>query len=599
MAYVYPNTDIKLLHNVYLQPDYEHTIYFQNKQLQQEFFNNNLRVLYTLTNQQYQRKERGWLKVNLNQNQVLGCNYMIFKNNNYTLSPTENTGTSTRWYYCFITDVEYVNENNTLIKFEIDVMQTYMFDYTLEACFVEREHTTTDNLFENLVTEDLDIGDDLNVQVKRNYDLNPCCVAVIYTSELYTTAGGQIEILTSAEPKKIGNYFTGLGLKCFDLSSSHQDYGLDAFGDFLDMYVTGGFEDAIVNIYQYPQFMGLTFGVTVQAPYTTVSWDLNSEFRPFVNIDGYAPKNKKLFNYPYNFIKLTNNKGSDTVLKFEQWDTQNDIGKFEIAGVPFGEPTAMCYPLYYREIPKDYENGLVYKGFNQCGWTGDAYQVWLAQNRENNDLAFKLGAGALLVGGALFAGGTLATGGALPMLTLPAAAPVLIGAGNLLGPAAGNVMQMTPVGGGSIDIGSRMIQGGTASIAATALNAIRTKNKLEATPRPAHGHITNDVLNMQMGLCGYTCYQMTIRNEYAKIIDEYFSRYGYACHRVKIPNRNARQHWTYTKTIGCELQGNLPANILEQIKSIYDKGITFWNDGLEVGNYIGYLFENPVYPTTT
>lgn len=596
MAYVYPNGNLIILKDVYLTNDYENTIYFVSKAKQEEFFNNPLRVKYTLTNQQYQRKERGWLKVNLNQNQLLDCSYMMFKNNNYTLSPTEQLGTSSRWYYCFITDVEYINENNSLIKFEIDVMQTYFFDYVLEASFVEREHTTTDNLFEHIVSEDIDIGEDLNVQLYRRFDLNPCCVAVIYTTDVSENAGGNIVIDGPASPRKIGDYYSGLGLTCFDLSSDNQYYGLDGFGDFLDKYVRGGYEDAIVNIYQYPQFMGLTFGVSVQPPYSTVSWDLTDVFDVFVNVDGYVPKNKKLFNYPYNFIKMTNNKGSDTVLKFEQWDTTSDIGKFEIAGVPFGEPTAMCYPLYYREMPKDYENGLVYKGFNQCGWTGDAYQVWLAQNRENIDLAFKLGAGALLVGGALFTGGALAAGGALPMLTLPAAAPVLIGAGNLLGPAAGNVMNMTPVGGGSMDIGSRMIQGGTASIAATALNAIRTKNKLEATPRPAHGHITNDVLNMQMGLCGFTCYHMTIRKEYAKIVDEYFSRYGYACHEVKVPNRNARQNWTYTKTIGCEIACSLPSSISSQIKSIYDKGITFWNNGMEIGNYMHYEFENPVYP---
>ena len=43
--------------------------------------------------------------------------------------------------------------------------------------------------------------------------------------------------------------------------------------------------------------------------------------------------------------------------------------------------------------------------------------------------------------------------------------------------------------------------------------------------------------------------------------------------------------WTYTKTRGCVLVGDAPADDVRAICNIYDSGITFWKNGNEVGNY--------------
>ena len=61
--------------------------------------------------------------------------------------------------------------------------------------------------------------------------------------------------------------------------------------------------------------------------------------------------------------------------------------------------------------------------------------------------------------------------------------------------------------------------------------------------------------------------------------------YGYKTNRVKVPNIHARQRWTYTKTIGCNVKGECPVKHLEKIISIFDNGITFWVNPSEVGNY--------------
>ena len=80
-------------------------------------------------------------------------------------------------------------------------------------------------------------------------------------------------------------------------------------------------------------------------------------------------------------------------------------------------------------------------------------------------------------------------------------------------------------------------------------------------------------------------YKYKIRREFAEIIDGYFNMFGYATNRVKQPNRNSRPHWNYVKTKGCVLHGGVPADDMAHICAIYDRGITFWKHGSEVGNY--------------
>ena len=72
---------------------------------------------------------------------------------------------------------------------------------------------------------------------------------------------------------------------------------------------------------------------------------------------------------------------------------------------------------------------------------------------------------------------------------------------------------------------------------------------------------------------------------YGELRLDYFDMFGYATHRVKIPNRSIRPHWNYVKTNGCVLRGNAPADDVRKICTIYDDGITFWKNGDEIGNY--------------
>ena len=528
--YIYPNTTLHILRNVNLNSDYDHTIYFDGRVAQTEYFL--ARTKYTLSNQSYQRRERGWIQVNINQNSLWDCTYLMFQNTSY----------ASKWFYAFILSVDYVNDNVSKINFEIDVLQTWYFDYTLDKCFVEREHSLTDVAGDNTIDEGLDLGPEYHVQANSRFNLDCTRICVV-------EAGSWDEYTDQYVPYngfKCLNYYTGVRFVSFDLNDTAS---LDILRQHLLSYIKHGIEDAVIAIYQYPRFMGeMPLSASGSETYGFVTTDY--AFYPnTVQIDGYIPKNRKLFTYPYNLVEVDNGLGDTAKFKLELWDNAH-VGNFRIFGTPHGIPACYCMPVYYNGETNSYQNALTVKVNIQCAWNGDAYQVWLARNDKNIGLSM-FGQGLGLIGG-------------------------IIGAG--VGLATENPVLLKTAGGIAVTSGGNLIR--------NIFTTISKKNETDATPDPVHGHIANELLNLQSNLNHFAFRQKTIKQEYAKIIDEYFSRFGYACHRIKVPNIKARRNWTYTKTTGCEITGNVPSDDIVKIKAIYDHGVTFWDiKNANVGEY--------------
>lgn len=563
MAYIYPNSELYILTGVFLNHDYDHTIFFTRQDFQFSYFSQKFK--YHLTNQQYQRKERGYLQVNIPQSDLLDCTYIMFNN------PRNGNN---KWYYAFINSVNYVNENVSIINFQIDVIQTWFFDYTLDKCFVEREHTETDGMFENTIDEGIDTGDEYyNSQIATRWLFDATRVGVIYTG--VPTGQG----LIGTKPTLQGNVFSGLGYTSFDLLD---DSSRDSLEELINEYISTGEEDGVIAIFQYPRFIGRLTAPTVDPSTHEIIQPGSSyeyadrTFSPnFVNADGYVPKNKKLFCFPYNYLSVSDKEGNGTNYKWELWNDSHR-GEFRIEGCAFGKPTVQIIPKYYRDVgfELDYESGLTYSNFPICAWSGDSYQVWLAQHQHqmNAEILTAIGKGATKALRAQTLRGMPINFTTLMMsgITVP-----------------NNWYEYHK------DVADVNTLDALVDVASSIGKVIAEKNDAKNLPNKYHGDLNSDILNIQNGSSGWELKQMTIKSEYAKIIDEYFSRYGYACHRIKVPNRNARQKWTYTKTVGCEITGNIPSDDAKIIKEIYDHGITFWNNGDGIGNYGD--FTNPTY----
>ena len=508
---IQPNTVIDILKNCPLDKTYEHTIYFnKNDTSTQISYFMSLRK-HRLTAQSYQRYDKGVLQVQLKADDLYDCNYMMFQNTSY----------GSKWFYAFITNVEYVNNATSRITYEIDVMQTWHHNYDLEKCFVEREHSKTDNLFENLVKENLDLGDSYICYGTDVFDMNDMNVCILASDDYYPE--GENTVVTN-HGKTVHNVYSSLyvsaGLPVSDPAAIN--YVMDLFKEH-----DGG--ESIVAIYQYPEFLGTGNNTTMQERNKIITKNVSALG------GGYVPRNKKLFSYPYNFLLVSNNAGQTAEFRWENWSGVS--ASFVIAGCFLTSPAVMCYPSYHRGIERDYDSGLVLKSFPVCASVGDTFKAWWAQNKSSTITNAVTSTAKTTAAGAI-------TGG------VPGA-----------------------IAGGLI--------GGISSV----VSLLAKKDDLEHTPPQIKGQAQTDSLNAAVGRVQFNFYKMGIKEQFAKIIDDFFDRYGYATHRNKIPNRAVRPYWTYTKTVGCTITGSVPADDMAKICKIYDNGITFWKSGANIGKY--------------
>ena len=145
MSAVTPNTEVYLL-KCPLELDNQNQLDFATKSAQEAYFKSLPRIY--LDEFSYQRKD-SIIRVNRHIDTLLEYTYVMYKNDNY----------SNKWFYAFITGMEYINDNCTYVTIKTDVWQTWQFDLSWKKCFVNREHTNDDTIGKNLVPESLETGE--------------------------------------------------------------------------------------------------------------------------------------------------------------------------------------------------------------------------------------------------------------------------------------------------------------------------------------------------------------------------------------------------------------------------------------------------------
>ena len=191
--------------------------------------------------------------------------------------------------------------------------------------------------------------------------------------------------------------------------------------------------------------------------------------------------------------------------------------------------------------------GVVGAKYPQLAWKSDYYTNWMTQNGVN----LAIGAGTGFVNAMLGVTGSYLTGSS----------------GSALGAAFGQL---------------GMVQAG-ANFLGSIANSIGQMHAAQVQPDQAKGDTS--CADMMFGYdplasryTYYYVYQMCIKPEYAAICDSYMSMFGYKVNEVKVPNITGRRNWNFVKTIGCYIEADIPQDDLEEIKSMFDKGITFWHN---------------------
>ena len=54
--------------------------------------------------------------------------------------------------------------------------------------------------------------------------------------------------------------------------------------------------------------------------------------------------------------------------------------------------------------------------------------------------------------------------------------------------------------------------------------------------------------------------------------------FGYKVNSLKVPELHTRRNWNYIKTIDINIIGDIPQADLQEIKSLFNNGITLWHN---------------------
>ena len=641
--YIVPNTTIYILNNIPLNKSYEHTVYYPDKDTQAQAFMAYKK--YTLTDYSYQRSQLGTIRVALKYEQLIDCNYLMFKNTNF-----EN-----KWFYAFITGIGYVSNDVTDVYYDLDVMQTWCYDYEFMPTFVDRQHSKTDALYENTQPEGLELGADYDRDTKLAF--NTC------------GDGDNMEFLILATTNPTGGH-PKAGVSNGILFSIYQYQGKSA--DViakLNQFINNGLESNVVGIYTCPENSGQVKSFTTGGSYAS----------------GYTPRNKKLLCYPYCFITVNNHLGQEMELHYENFRASGN--KLPDKDYPFTFvlmntilpiPQSNLVPSNYLFYGGTSQSALLiyekisYDVYPTGAFSGDTFKVWLAQNKntysaslnaigntydtnmaiaENNytmaglnaanartnahiqansalaqaensnkaslaintaqsnksvvDTAVNTGVNAIQNAGKALASGfdgiSAVTAGAITavggIMSETFNQDIYSARANQINTQLLN-SQIGAQAGEAISANTFQTAMKNATLAQTnaqlsALNAYQNataqlmakKQDIQHQPSNLHGALMNDTWNARFNLMGFTVYEKHIKPEYAKRIDSYFDKYGYAQRSMYVPERQNRNHWSYLKTVGCNIKGNINNTDLLTIKTIYDNGITTWNNLEEVGHY--------------
>lgn len=544
MAVIAPNSDVILL-KVPLEISDDNQLTFANATAQYNYFYSLPKL--ELEKYSYQRKD-GSIRVGVLVDDLYEYNYVMYRNTNH----------DNKWYYAFITNISYVSDSVSLVTIKTDVWQTYQFDLTYKPTFVEREHVNDDTVGLHTLPENLELG-----ELVQNSSTTIAPNKTVWTQGSSEQLTNKYMIVFQVTQLPDGSYGISRSHRYNGVYSGLFYLGVKNASDatlLIDKYAASTVKtDAIISIFiaptaffdncEFSNIMTSGGNITVYYPvddtYASDMSDANYTLSMPSKLDNYTPKNNKMFTYPFSYLTIDNNAGACITERYENFVTPSTPSFYMGGSLGQGCSIKLC-PIGYKgqaSAAENYEEGISAMKLPVCGWASDYYTNWLTQNALNIPLTI---------------GKTVAG------LGLTAAA----------------------IGSGMVTGGAGVVAGASAAVnAATQIgNLIAEQRQASLVPDQAHGNTNQSDCNMGFQKF-FTVKCMSVKSEYAKIIDDYFSAYGYAINTIKLPNVTGRTNWNYVKTVGCYIEAHIPQEDLAEIKAMFDKGVTFWHNPATFADY--------------
>ena len=535
MAIITPSTDLILL-KCPIEVDQQNQITFNSYDAQATWFQSLPKL--EVNNFTYQRKD-GTVRFPAVFEDIRNYNYCMYKNVAY----------ANKWFYCFIEEMTYVNDEVTQIKLKTDVWQTWQMSLTYKQSFIEREHVDDDTFGKHTIPEGLETGD---------YVCNGQPIKYIYAkpndnSTVILFQVSKVALKNITYPAARLGVHNGIPQGCYCFGIRMNSGTMGRLHNICGHYDADGAGEAIIAI--------------SLVPYSVIGWDTASDSQGNndylvpkdtwtatqniidtiyrnTTLDGYTPKNNKVFTSEFNYLYVSNNAGGDITYSWENFTGGN--ANFAVVSALEQGGSVKIYPQNSLKssssIGDGWTEGLQGPKLPAISWISDYYLNWQAVNGTNTEIQAGLAAANF---------------------------------------GAGVVGSM--VGGGT---GASVL-----GFAQNVANIMQRVKEAQLTPPQAKGNVSTGDVSFSNNECGFTFRKMSVRYEMARIIDEYFTMFGYKVHRVKHIQIKTRRYWNYIRTVQANILADIPQDDLDEIKSMFNNGCTFWHDP---SKYLDYSQNNTI-----
>lgn len=570
-------TNIRLLSGVPFSHDYKHTRWFDSLADQTAYFTART-VVHRMAEANFQRdKDQTYVRVDASIDELRNVNYLMFQNATY----------NSKWFYAFVTRLEYVRKEVTYVHFRLDVLQTWRFQLTVNPSFVVREHCPLWNSdgspVINTIDEGLDYGSEYDNVATYQYVPNGGYKwLVIVAKEALHGSSSAVTPTVIGAPQPLSYYITPF--KDSDLTPLVSLPGMEepspitmptaimeqlyksetAVNNIVSLYVTdytgipvsyqagsGGGSDILTFTDSSFELEYVNIG---NSSIYTVYVGKAADFKPLYHEaypDKYSaftrPTESKLLMYPYTQIVMDDFKGNRMVYRPEYigTDSLNVIVKGSLGTsnkVSYGIPDYNHSSNDGQKALTSNETALINGNPSDVPIINDYLTAYLQGNRNSIENTKNS-----IVWNMLF--------------------------DSIGSVAAGNVA------GVASNIGN-----GAANTVLT-VQALEAKQKdIQNTPPQIAKMGSNTAYDIGNNYNGVIFIKKQIKPEYQRILSDFFHMYGYKVNRVKVPNFHTRQNWNYVQTLDCHITGNFNTEDLNELQSIFDNGITLWHTN-DVGNY--------------
>lgn len=583
-------TNIRLLSNVPFSNDYKNTRWFDTKASQESYFTNKP-VVHSMNQANFQRIDGyHYVAVNENIDDLWGTNYLMFRNAQY----------NNKWFYAFVTKLEYVQKNTTKVYFQIDVFQTWKFDMNFKPSFVVREHCKLWNAdgspVINTIDEGLNYGIEYDTVYAKHFELNGGYRWLVMVTKTPVHTDGETGIDPSyiGVPQPLSYYVVPFkGNKTPTILLGSNGYAVTPPTRILkELYTNEKATNNIVSLF-VSEHIGLSVDVrlssggspdvmTINPSNATVSSVVIQDSSIYmlhikglenfnakvtsISEDKYAsytkPKESKLLMYPYTVLVLDDFRGSRMEYKNEYIEekgikitTKGSLGVTNKVSYGIDKYSTRGTSTVYQKTNN--EHALFNTSSNDIPIINDMLTAFLQGNKNSIENQKS----SILFNGSMNAvSNGLSMLGSLPKNPVAPVDPLALAQG------AVNMTQ---------GVGNTVLE----------LQGIEAKQQDIGNMPPQIGKMgSNTPYDYGNGYSGIWVIKKQIKPEYQEILGNFFNMFGYKVNRVKTPNFHTRKYWNYVETKNCNITGNFNNNDLQELKAVFDNGITFWHTD-DIGNY--------------